>query len=261
MQKLLAPGAETLAILHGWMRTSTTGPVVSKIACDIATHCEADEPRKRCPKADRAAQHFRILQEVNNLNVLDDGGERRLTDDERKIVVNALTTTTQQSFGDLRKKLGFHEDMTFNIERGGRDKLKGHETDAAMSSNKGVGKRWKTLDDEVKDRVVDICVHETREDVALRQLTEDCGLTPEEAERAANTHLPEGHANFCRGAIERLNHHLERGLLLMADDATNSALHAAGYLRPDQRVVNAGIPAGSARLAEPDRAPSVVRSA
>jgi CRISPR-associated endonuclease Csn1 len=196
--------------------------------------------QKRCPKADRAAQRFRILQEVNNLKVLDGGGERRLTDKERKVVVDALLTTKQQSFDDLRKpkKLGFHEDMTFNIERGGRDKLKGHETDSAMSSSKGVGKRWKTLADDVKDRVIDICVRETQDDVALRRLVEECGLTPNEAERAANVHLPDKYMRFCRGAIERLNPHLERGLLLMADDTTNSALHAAGYLRPDQRAIN-----------------------
>ncbi len=196
--------------------------------------------RKRCPKADRAAQRFRILQEVNNLKVLDTDGERRLTDSERKIVVDALLATKEQTFIALRKpkKLDFLDSMTFNIERAGRDKLKGHETDAAMSSVKGVGKRWKSLGDGIKDRIVDICLLETQEDVAIARLVAECGLTSEEATRAASVHLPDKYMSFCRGAIERLNPYLERGLMLMADDATNSALHAAGYLRPDQRALN-----------------------
>lgn len=210
--------------------------------CELTDETEPDKrcKRKRCPKADRAAQKFRILQEVNNLKVLDEeaGTERRLTDEERSTVVDALLSTKQQTFAALRKKLGFTEEMIFNIERGGRDKLQGHETDAAMSSSKGIGKHWRTLPDDVKDRVVSICIHEASEEVALRNLVEECGLTPEEAQRASAVHLPEKYMHFCRDAILRLIPHLERGLLLMADDASNSALHAAGYLRPDERVVN-----------------------
>ncbi len=44
--------------------------------------------------------------------------------------------------------------------------------------------------------------------------------------------------SFSRRAIERLLPHLERGLALMGNDATDSAIHAAGYLRPDERVAN-----------------------
>lgn len=194
--------------------------------------------RKRCPKADRAAQEFRILQEVNNLKVLDHEGERFLTPDERKTVFDALMTTKQQTFTDLRKKLKFAEDMMFNIERGGRDKLKGHETDSAMSSSKGVGKRWRKLPDDVKDRVVDICLRETQDDVAVQRLIDECELSADEAGRAAGVHLPDKYMSFCRGAIGRLIPHLRDGKLLMADDASNSALHAAGYLRPDQRAIN-----------------------
>ncbi len=208
--------------------------------CDLTDESQPGKRcrRKRCPKADRAAQRFRILQEVNNLKILDHGGQRFLTQSERAVIIDSLMDTKQQTFDALRKKLKFNEDMTFNIERGGRDKLKGHETDAAMSSNKGIGKRWRKLPDEVKDQIVHICLVETQDSVAVKRLTEECGLSEDEAARAASVLLPDKYVSFCREAILRLIPHLERGLLLMADDATNSALHAAGYLRPDQRVLN-----------------------
>ncbi len=211
--------------------------------CDLTDEANPSKrcKRKRCPRAYRAAQRFRILQETNNLKVLDGKGERRLTAEEREKVVDALMTTKQQTFEALRKKLGLLDGVTFNIERGGRDKLKGHETDAAMSSSKGVGKRWKQLPDDIKDRVVEICVPEPQEDAAVRKLIDDCGLTPDEAERAAKVNLPDGYMNFCVDAIKRLIPYMEpeHGFYLMADDASNSALHAAGYLRPDQRTINA----------------------
>lgn len=194
--------------------------------------------RKRCPKADRAAQVFRILQEVNNLRVFDDGGFRKLADEERNTIVNALLSTKQQTFDALRKKLKFAEHMSFNFERGGRDKLKGHETDSLLSSGKVLGKKWRQLDGEAKDAIVEICIYEEREEVAIKRLKEECGLSLEEAQRASATHLPDGYMHFCREAICRLIPYLERGLLLMANDATDSALHAAGYLRPDQRVID-----------------------
>lgn len=210
--------------------------------CELTDESMPDKRcrRKRCPKADRAAQQFRILQEVNNLKVLDhSGGQRVLTQKERETVVESLMETKQQSFDALRKKLKFTDDMTFNIERGGRDKLKGHETDAAMSSNKGIGKHWRKLSDDIKNLVIHICLNETQEDVVIKRLVNECELSEEEAVRASGVHLPDKYMSFCREAILRLIPHLQRGLLLMADDASNSAMHAAGYLRPDQRVINA----------------------
>jgi CRISPR-associated endonuclease Csn1 len=194
--------------------------------------------RKRCPKANRSAQKFRILQEVNNLKVYDAGGMRRLTDEERAKVVESLLTTKQQTFKAIRKKLKFHDYMTFNIERGGRDKLKGHETDSTFSSAKCLGKSWKSMSEEIKNAIVDICIFEEREEIALKRLQEECALSLEESQLASSANLVDGYMHFCQGAIDRLIPFLEQGLMLMANDETDSALHAAGYLRPDQRVID-----------------------
>jgi CRISPR-associated endonuclease Csn1 len=82
---------------------------------DPAKRCK----RKRCPRGDRAAQRFRILQEVNNLKVLDADGERRLTERERKIVVDALLSTKTQTFSALRKKLGLREEARWSRQAQG----------------------------------------------------------------------------------------------------------------------------------------------
>jgi CRISPR-associated endonuclease Csn1 len=205
----------------------------------VVGHCELEPGKRRCPRAHRAAQRFRILQEVNNLRLLDPRtrDERSLTPKERTALIDYLCKAKQRTFDQIRKKLGLAEDVRFNLERGERGKLKGHETDAALGSRGGLGTRWNELPAETRDAIVDVLVNEEREDRAVRRLVEDCDLGQEEGERALGVNLPDGHMNFSREAITRLLPHLERGLLLMADDASNSALHAAGYLRPDERVV------------------------
>ena len=205
----------------------------------VVGRCELEPKEKRCPRADRTAQRFRMLCEVNNLRVLDTASrlERALTAEERQAALLYLATSKERKLHDIRKHLGLGEHVRFTLEGPERDKLKGHETDAALASPKAMGKRWKALSEEAKDAVVSVLIHEDQEDEALRRLIQDQVLSAEEAEHAVALNLPDGYIRFCRRAIDRLLPHLERGLHLMADDVTNSALHAAGYLRPDEREV------------------------
>ncbi|MGA2033446.1 MAG: type II CRISPR RNA-guided endonuclease Cas9 [Thermoguttaceae bacterium] len=206
----------------------------------VVGRCELEPREKRCPRAARAAQRFRILQEVNNLRVLDRAArtERRLDAAERRTLVNHLMATKEAKFDQIRGWLKLPDSALFNLERGGRKKLDGHLPDAALSGKKCLGKRWAPFAENIKDRAVDILVEEDTTEEAVRRLVTECGFPEEDAKVAAAIHLPEGYMSFGRGAIAKLLPHLENGVMLMADDASNSALHAAGYLRPDQREVN-----------------------
>ncbi len=205
----------------------------------VIGRCELEGKEKRSHRADRAAQQFRMLQEVNNLRLLDGvtGDERQLSNEERTTLLSYLSEAKQRTFDQIRKKLGFHNAVHFNLEGPERNKLKGNETDAALKAKKILGKRWEGFTPQVKDDIVTVLIEEEHEDEGLRRLVEDCGLDHDEAERALTVNLPDGRMNFSRKAILNLLPHLERGLALMGDDESNSALHAAGYLRPDQREV------------------------
>ncbi len=206
----------------------------------VVGRCELEPREKRCPRAARAAQRFRILQEVNNLRLLDRTAraERRLDPAERRTLVMRLMATKEAKFDQIRVWLKLPETALFNLERGGRKKLDGHLADAILAGKKCLGRRWVPLAENIKDRVVDILIEEETAAEAVRRLVAECGLPEEDATLAASVHLPEGYMSFCRRAIAKLMPHLEEGMMLMADDASNSALHAAGYLRPDQREVN-----------------------
>ncbi len=205
----------------------------------VVGRCDLEPKHRRCPRADRSAQRFRMLQEVNNLRVIDSGQrmERPLTDDERAIVLDYLSTAKDRKFDQIRKKLKLSDTVRFNLQAGQRDKLDGHKTDALLAAKKALGKDYLKMPEDQKDTLIAILIEEEREDEALRRLTEEAQLTEEQAQKAITVHLPDGYAKFSRLAIEKLLPHLEKGMLLMGDDETNSALHAAGYLRPDQRQI------------------------
>ena len=58
----------------------------------VVGHCELERKLKRCPKADRAAQRFRILQEVNNLRLIDRASRQRQIDGTIALAVSAAET-------------------------------------------------------------------------------------------------------------------------------------------------------------------------
>ena len=201
--------------------------------------CELEPKKKRCPRADRAAQRFRLLQEVNNLRLLDaaTAGERPLTPDERSKLIARLERKKEVKFDDIRKHLGLYENVRFNFERAERTKLHGMPTDHALAGKNALGAQWFKTPDDRRNEIVRAILHDD-EDAIGEKAIHLWGLTPDQAEVLLDFDLEEGYASYSREAIEKLLPHLERGLPLMTRDGTPSALREAGYLRPDQRVVS-----------------------
>ena len=200
--------------------------------------CELEPKQKRCPKADRLAQRFRILNEVNNLRILPQRGEPRgLDPDERTKLIAHLADKKERTFDDIRKCLGLLEGDGFNLEAGGRKKLLGMPVDAILAHKDLFGPAWKKRPDAEKTQIVRSLIDDDEDTIRQKATTEwDC--TPELAERLIDTDLGDGYMSVSRIAIEKLLPHLERGLMMMSRDGSSSALSEAGYLRPDQRVAN-----------------------
>lgn len=202
--------------------------------------CELEPKRKRCPRADRLAQRFRLLQEVGNLRVIEPGAweERPLTADERATLITLLERKKEEKFDDIRKKLKLHEHARFNLERGERKKLDGMATDCTLAHKDVFGKAWYNRSEDEKNAIVRALLNEKLEEADIRRrAAEEWGLPADRVDTLIDVALPEGYASYSREALEKLLPHLERGLPLSAADDVPCALREAGYLRPDQRVV------------------------
>lgn len=195
--------------------------------------CELEPKEPRCPRADRLAQRFRMLQEVNNLRYIDPdtNEEKSLTDEQRALLLEKLAKKEKLGFDAIRKALGFLETVKFNLERGERSSLKGHVTDAYMV--KAV-KRWHKLPEHDKNAIVRLLIDPERDDEAVRPQLLKLGLTEDEAEAALGVQLPGGYMRVSLKAIQRLLPHMEEGKVYQMTDPTNSAVHAAGYMRRDE---------------------------
>lgn len=198
--------------------------------------CELEPKEKRCPRADRHAQRFRLLQEVNNLRYIDPDSreERTLDDTQRTLLLNYLATREKATFDEIRKKLGLLESVKFNLERGERSSLKGMVVDWMMA--KAVGRSWHDRPENEKDRIVRMLLDNEREDgLVLQCLVKEFGFSTTSAEAALSVDFPSGYVSLSLKAIDKLLPHLERGLVYQSiSDPEHSALHAAGYLRRDE---------------------------
>lgn len=201
----------------------------------IVGQCELEPKCKRCPRADRLAQRFRLLQEVNNLRYLDPatGDECPLSAQQRTLLLDKLSKCKEMTFDQIRSALGFIESISFNLERGKRSKLQGMVTDALLAHKELFGAGWHKRPDEERTQIVRTLIHGGEEEIR-RQACKGWGVDEATAERLLDVDLPSGYAGLSITAMEKLVPHMERGLLYMTNDGTPSALSQAGYLRPDQ---------------------------
>ena len=117
--------------------------------------CELEPGETRAPVADRRFQEFRMLQEVNNLRLIDNSTtgipvERALTPDERREVIDYLAGRKEAKLFEIKKHLckqaKFRESLpespdqiSFNLESGGRTKISVPATDHALAKAHGKG--------------------------------------------------------------------------------------------------------------------------
>jgi len=214
--------------------------------------CELEPKEKRCPRFDRRAQRFRLLQEVNNLRYINDAThqEEFLKPEARTLLLDKLAKTEKLEFekiADLLSKLPgmpAREQIKFNYQRGERAYLKGHITDARVAK---AYKKWHELPEETKDQAVAILLDPSLgEDEVRRHLTESLGFKPDAAQALMEVDLPDGYIDLSLRALSQgregkgLLYFMEQGMKYQAGKGTvdngqpTDAIHAAGYLRSDE---------------------------
>jgi len=206
--------------------------------------CELEPKQKRCHKADRQAQWFCVLSEVNNLRLIDQSTtpphERPLSDQERALLLDKLKQTKEATFEQIKKWLGKlpdsppAEQIQFNLEQGKRTRMKGMVTDALLGGSRGMGEAWYQLPESTRDAAVRELIESVDDDLTHETLVQELGLSAEQADQLLGVELAEGYLKYSLKAIENLLPHMERGLPLSMKEETESAIHVAGYMRPDQ---------------------------
>ena len=196
--------------------------------------------KELCLKAAWLSQQRRMLEKLNNLEVVVGEG-RPLNKDEREKILEKLQVQASMTWGGVRAALkplykargesGAEKRLKFNLELGGEKKLIGNLLEAKLAKVFGdawqqhsykqairetvPARLWSADYGEVGTQRVVILPQakrvENRKAVA-RGLVEDFGMSTEQADELADMQLPPGWEPYSTEALQAILPHLEAGV-------------------------------------------------
>jgi len=173
--------------------------------------CELESERKRAPWALLSSQRLRYLQVINNLMIIDDDNPKgkKLSEDQRKVLIATLETKSEISFGGIRKLLKL-KGTKFNLEFGGEKRIIGNRTAAKLMSIFGEN-RWLEFNESKRQAVVEDIRSIVKDETLKKRALEYWKLENSSAEKLSKLRLEDGYSRFSRQAITKLIPILEEG--------------------------------------------------
>ncbi len=162
--------------------------------------CSYNPKEARLPKAHPLFQAFRLVKEVNELEIVgEDQQHRKLTPEQRDTLLLLLRTGLNKRgtlpFSKLRRALKLGKETRFNKESDNRPELEGDVVHFRLSRPGCFGNGWAGLPPARQAEIVERLRTEADRDALIGWLRVDCGLAAENAREVADTVLPQG---FCR---------------------------------------------------------------
>ncbi len=166
--------------------------------------CELEPGERRAAWATLEAQQFRVLQKVNDLEIILPGQVTGvpLTAEQRQTVLDLLERAETASFDKIRKALKLEKNIGFNLQRGGETKLKGNLTNAHMAVV--FAERWAEMSDADKMQAVEDWRTIPQDDSLVRRAIEHWKLDETGARWLADKPAPNGYSMYSRKAIRKL---------------------------------------------------------
>lgn len=192
-----------------------------KSAKHLIGKCEYEPDRPRAPWAILDAQRFRMIQKVNNLEIVDKstGEIIKLTPEQRKLLIEKLDKTSSIKFNakkgpDVKKLLNLSKNHIFNFEKNGDEEIIGNKTAAKLIAVFGE-ERWNNFPDVERDQIVeDVITIEKEESQAKRGMTR-WGLVGEAAKKFGEITLEDKYCSLSRQALKKLLPQMENGTSYM----------------------------------------------
>lgn len=205
-----------------------------KLQRNLVGKCTFEPTRKRTAKAWIEAQRFRILQDLNNLEIKNPitRGYRPLLPDERSKLLGLLERQKTLSWGKARTTLRLHEGETFNLEEGKKKELIGNRT--AYHLRGILGANWDTMSTQDKSALITDILTIDNEQGFINRAKQYWGFADEVAYKLATTELEPGYMRLSMKAICAILPYLEHGLKY------DKACAAAGYNHslPNQNAIS-----------------------
>ncbi|MDX3929878.1 MAG: type II CRISPR RNA-guided endonuclease Cas9 [Shinella sp.] len=174
-----------------------------------AGKCSYNPLENRLPKAHPLFQKFRLLKEVNELEIVgEDQKHIKLTPDQRNaLVIQLRTSLTKQGklpFSKLRSTLKLGREVRFNKETDNRTDIEGDVIHFRMSRPECFGNRWSELPVAKQAEITEKLRTEPDYSVLLKWLKAEAGLDEAHAKAVADTPVPDGFGRLGPSALTAL---------------------------------------------------------
>ncbi len=233
--------------------------------------CELEPDKRRAPWASLPAQQFRVLQKVNDLRLIEEGGnELPLNEAGRAAVFDLLENHGTQSFAKIKQHLGLPKTAQFNLERGKAKELKGNVT--AQSMRKVFGERWKEFSEGKRNQIIENWRNSEKDENLKREAMEHWGLDEAGANALVNEKAPGDYCSLSLVALGKILPLMRAGKSFKEAETeiydnrfSGAAVHSLiPVLRPHRKHFRNGTPppqdALMASIANGLRNPAVERS-
>ncbi|HVA01187.1 MAG TPA: type II CRISPR RNA-guided endonuclease Cas9 [Terriglobia bacterium] len=186
--------------------------------------CELEPGQRRAPAYLLSSQRFRLLQKVNDLQIELPGKlPRFLTAQERGKLSDALELQGDLSFhksrrakadipSSVRDVLGLPKTASFNLQRGGEEKMPGNCTTAKLYAV--FGERWLEMSAEEHEQAMQDILSIQKPATLKRRALDYWKLDEGTADKFCEISLESEYVNFSRKAIEKFLPLLEQGVPL-----------------------------------------------
>ncbi|GGE96491.1 type II CRISPR RNA-guided endonuclease Cas9 [Stappia taiwanensis] len=179
--------------------------------------CSYNPAESRLPKAHPLFQAFRLMKEVNELEIVgEDQKHQKLTPEQRDVLVLLLRTGLNKQgnapFSKLRGKLKLGKEVRFNKESDNRKGLDGDVVHFRLSRPECFGNDWSALPLARQAEITERLRTASDRDELIVWLRTDCGLAAENARAVADTAMPEGFGRLGETALSSLLEEMTRGV-------------------------------------------------
>lgn len=176
--------------------------------------CSYNPSENRLPKAHPLFQKFRLLKEVNELEIVgEDQGHIKLRPDQRNALVLALRTDLNRQgripFSRLKRILKLGKEVRFNKETENRSDLEGDVIYFRMSRPECFGNRWASLPVEMQAAIAEKLRTEADYHTLLGWLKSEAELDDIHAKAVADMPVPDGFGRLGSSALSALIDALE----------------------------------------------------
>ncbi|MEM8875153.1 MAG: type II CRISPR RNA-guided endonuclease Cas9 [Planctomycetota bacterium] len=176
---------------------------------------------KRAPISCRDAQRFRLLQKVNDLQLVSPMLDKQPLDEKQRATIldhlacgegkkrkGIEVTHAVVSMATLRKAINAPKGFKFNFETDGEKSLPGHKTDIRLA---GVIPGYSDWPESKKTALVDELLGQAEDDDLRVRLREGYGLNGETIAAVMDVALEDEYAMLSREALRRLLPRMEQG--------------------------------------------------